>query len=137
MTEETKKDEQDVLLDIIDFVDPTITKDEYDAVKIMYNSIYSNNINSANIASHVVILMKIASTLEKVKNTDKKKLVIFVIKKVVELNIKDENEIQILNLFIDNILPNVIDTMCSIDSKNIIINESEKIIKTCCLPFFK
>ena len=137
MTEETKKDEQDVLLDIIDFVDPTITKDEYDAVKIMYNSIYSNNINSANIASHVVILMKIASTLEKVKNTDKKKIVIFVIKKVVELNIKDENEIQILNLFIDNILPNVIDTMCSIDSKNIIINESEKIIKTCCLPFFK
>ena len=137
MTEETKKDEQDVLLDIIDFVDPTITKDEYDAVKIMYNSIYSNNINSANIASHVVILMKIASTLEKVKNTDKKKLVVFVIKKVVELNIKDENEIQILNLFIDNILPNVIDTMCSIDSKIIIINESEKIIKTCCLPFFK
>lgn len=129
-----KKD--DILLDIIDFVDPTITKDEYDAVKIMYNSIYSNNINSTNIASQVVILMKIASTLEKVKNTDKKKLVIFVIKKVVELNITDENEIQILNLFIDNILPNVIDTMCSIDSKNIIINESEKIIKTCCLPFF-
>jgi hypothetical protein len=133
---EIKKEEQDVLLDIIDFVDPSITKDEYDAVKIMYNSIYSNNINSANIASQIVILMKIASTLEKVKNADKKKLVIFVIKKVVELNIKDENEIHVLNLFIDNILPNVIDTMCSIDSKNIIINESEKIIKTCCLPFF-
>ena len=133
MTEETKKD---VLLDIIDFVDPTITKDEYDAVKIMYNSIYSNNINSENIASQVVILMKIASTLEKIKKTDKKKLVIFVIRKVVNLNITDKNELQILNLFIENILPNVIDTMCSIDSKNIMINESEKIIKTCCLPFF-
>lgn len=135
MTEIKKED--DILLDIIDFVDPSITKEEYDAVKIMYNSIYSNNINSTNIVSQVVILMKIASTLEKVKKTDKKKLVIFVIRKVVDLNITDKNELQILNLFIENILPNVIDTMCSIDSKNIIINESEKIINNCCLPFFK
>ena len=130
------KNEDDILLDIIDFVDPSITKEEYDAVKTMYNSIYSNNINVTNIVSQVVILMKIASTLEKIKKTDKKKLVIFVIRKVVVLNITDENELQILNLFIENILPNVIDTMCSIDSKTIMINESEKIIKTCCLPFF-
>ena len=130
------KKEDDILLDIIDFVDPSITKEEYDAVKTMYNSIYSNNINSTNIVSQVVILMKIASTLEKIKKTDKKKLVIFVIRKVVDLNITDKNELQILNLFIENILPNVIDTMCSIDSKTIMINESEKIIKTCCLPFF-
>ena len=79
--------------------------------------------------------MKIVATFDKIKNADKKKLVTFVIKKVVEVNIKDENEIQMLNLFIDNILPNVIDTMCSIDSGKIIINQTEQIMNSpCCLP---
>ncbi len=130
---ETKND---ILFDIIDFMDPSITEDEYETVKIMYKSIRANDINSTNIISQIAVLMKIVATFDKIKNADKKKLVTFVIKKVVEVNIKDENEIQMLNLFIDNILPNVIDTMCSIDSGKIIINQTEKIMNSsCCLPF--
>jgi len=126
----------DLLFDIIDFVDPSITKDEYETVKIMYNSIRSNDINSTNIISQIAVLMKIVASFDKIKNYDKKKLVIFVIKKVVEVNVKDTNEIQMLNLFIDNILPNVIDTMCSIDSGKIIIYQTEQIMNSpCCIPF--
>ena len=133
MTDETKND---ILFDIIDFVDPSITEDEYETVKIMYKSICANDINSTNIINQIAVLMKIVGSFEKIKNSDKKKLVIFVIKKVVEVNIKDANEIQILNLFIDNILPNVIDTMCSIDSGKIIIHQTEQIMNSpCCLPF--
>jgi len=130
---ETKND---ILFDIIDFMDPSITEDEYETVKIMFKSICKNDINSANIISQIAVLMKIVATFDKIKNADKKKLVTFVIKKVVEVNIKDENEIQMLNLFIDNILPNVIDTMCSIDSGKIIINQTEQIMNSpCCLRF--
>ena len=126
----------DLLFDIIDFVDPSITEDEYETIKIMYKSIYKNEINSTNIISQIAVLMKIVASFDKIKKTDKKKLVIFVIKKVVEVNIKDFNEIQMLNLFIDNILPNVIDTMCSIDSGKIIIYQSEQLMNSpCCLPF--
>jgi hypothetical protein len=126
----------DLLFDIIDFVDPSITKDEYETVKIMYNSIRSNDINSTNIISQIAVLMKIVASFDKIKNSDKKKLVIFVIKKVVVVNVKDTNEIQMLNLFIDNILPNVIDTMCSIDSGKIIIYQTEQIMNSpCCIPF--
>lgn len=127
----------DLLFDIIDFVDPDIRKDEYETVKIMYKSICSNEINSTNIISQIAVLMKIVASFDKIKKADKKKLVIFVIKKVVEVNIKDTNEIQMLNLFIDNILPNLIDTMCSIDSGKIIIYETEFMNSSCCLPFFK
>ena len=125
-----------ILFDIIDFVDPSITEDEYETIKIMYKSIYTNEINSTNIISQIAVLMKIVASFDKIKKTDKKKLVIFVIKKVVEVNIKDENEIQTLNLFIDNILPSVIDTMCSIDSGKIIINQTDQFINSSrCLPF--
>lgn len=130
---ETKND---ILFDIIDFVDPSITEDEYETIKIMYKSICKNEINSTNIISQIAVLMKIVASFDKIKKTDKKKLVIFVIKKVVEVNIKDGNEIQTLNLFIDNILPNVIDTMCSIDSGKIIINQTDQFINSsCCIPF--
>ena len=125
-----------ILFDIIDFVDPSITEDEYETIKIMYKSIYTNEINSTNIISQIAVLMKIVASFDKIKKTDKKKLVIFVIKKVVEVNIKDTNEIQTLNLFIDNILPSVIDTMCSIDSGKIIINQTDQFINSSrCLPF--
>ena len=130
---DTKED--DVLLDIIDFVDPSITPDEYNAIRAMYNSIYDKNIDSTNIVSNIILLMKIASTFPNVANIDKKKLVLFVIQKFIQLNVLNQYDATILNSFIQNILPNVIDSLYSIDTKKIII-EGEQKIKNCCLPFF-
>jgi len=127
--------EDDVLLDIIDFVDPSITPDEYNAVRAMYNSIYDKNIDSSNIVSNVILLMKIASTFPNIENIDKKKLVIFIVQKFVQLNVLNPDDVNILNSFVQNILPNVIDTLCSIDTKKIVINAEQK-VKKCCLPFF-
>jgi hypothetical protein len=131
---DTKED--DVLLDIIDFVDISITPEEYNAVRAMYNSIYDKNIDATNIISHIILLMKIVSSFQTIDKIDKKKLVIFVVQKFIQLNISDKDELFILNSFAENILPNVIDTLCSIDSKKIIIN-AEQYVKTCCFPCFR
>ena len=116
---DTKED--DVLLDIIDFVDPSITPDEYNAIRAMYNSIYDKNIDSTNIVSNIILLMKIASTFPNVANIDKKKLVLFVIQKFIQLNVLNQDDATILNSFIQNILPNVIDSLYSIDTKKIFV----------------
>lgn len=129
--------EDDVLLDIIDFVDISITPEEYNAVRAMYNSIYDKNIDSTNIISHIILLMKIVASFQTIDKIDKKKLVIFVVQKFVQLNISNKDELLVLNSFIENILPNVIDTLCSIDSKKIVINAEEFIQRSCCLPFFR
>ena len=78
--------------------------------------------------------MKIVSSFQQVEKIDKKKLVIFVVKKFINLNVTNEDELLFLNSFVENILPTVIDTLCSVDSKKIIIN-AEQYIETCCFPF--
>lgn len=130
---DTKED--DVLLDIIEFVDGSITPEEYNAVRAMYNSIYDKNIDTTNITSHIILLMKIASSFQNIDKLDKKKIVIFVIQKFVQLNISNKDDVDVLNSFVENILPNVIDTLCSIDNKKIIIN-TEQYVRNCCLPCF-
>jgi len=129
--------EDDVLLDIIDFVDSSITPEEYNAVRSMYNSIYDKNIDSTNIISYVILLMKIVSSFKNIENFDKKKLVIFVSQKFIQFNITDPEESAILISFVQNILPNVVDTLCSIDSKKIIINTEKYIQTSCCFPCFR
>jgi len=129
------KKENDVLLDITDFVDISITPEEYNAVIAMYNSICDKNIDSNNIISHVILLMKIISSFQIIEKIDKKKLVIFVVQKFINLNVTNKEELLFLNSFVENILPTVIDTLCSVDSKKIIIN-AEQYVETCCFPCF-
>jgi hypothetical protein len=122
----------DVLIDIAEFINnDNITTDEQNAIRELYNSIYSKQIDATNIVSYVVLLMKIINTHKTVPNIDKKKLVIFVLLKFVELNITNEDEANILKMFINNILPNMIDTLISIDNKEIII-KAENYVKTFC-----
>ena len=134
----------DILIDIADFVnDDKISVDEQNAIRELYNSIYSKQIDSSNIVSYVVLLMKIINSHKNIENIDKKKFVIFVLNKFVEFNITDENEAYIIKMFINNILPNMIDTMISIDNKEIIIKTENYILtfcqrlrkKFCCIPF--
>lgn len=122
----------DVLIDIAEFINnDNITTDEQNAIRELYNSIYSKQIDTTNIVSYVVLLMKIINTHKTVPNIDKKKLVIFVLLKFVDLNITNEDEANILKMFINNILPNMIDTLISIDNKEIII-KAENYVKTFC-----
>lgn len=122
----------EILIDIIDFInDDKMTPDEQNAIRELYNSIYSKNVDSTNIVSYVVLLMKIINSHKTISNIDKKKFVIFVLQKFVELNISNEAEAQILNDFINNILPNVIDTMISLDNKEIIIKTENYVLTFC------
>jgi hypothetical protein len=133
----------DILIDIADFVnDDKMSVDEQNAIRELYNSIYSKQIDSSNIVSYVVLLMKIINSHKNIENIDKKKFVIFVLNKFVEFNITDENEAYIVKTFINNILPNMIDTMISIDNKEIIIKTENYVLtlcqrirkKFCCIP---
>ena len=91
----------DILIDIADFVnDDKISVDEQNAIRELYNSIYSKQIDSSNIVSYVVLLMKIINSHKNIENIDKKKFVIFVLNKFVEFNITDENEAYIIKMFI-------------------------------------
>jgi hypothetical protein len=122
----------DILIDIADFVnDDKISIDEQNAIRELYNSIYSKQIDSSNIVSYVVLLMKIINSHKNIENIDKKKFVIFVLNKFVEFNITDENEGYIIKTFINNILPNMIDTMISIDNKEIIIKTENYVLTLC------
>ena len=113
-TLEDSFDTYDALLQI--YNDGSIVKLDKDDNNIIDNSNINNNSNI-------------------IENIDKKKLVIFIVQKFVQLNVLNPDEINILNSFAQNILPNVIDTLCSIDTKKIVINAEQK-VKTCCLPFF-
>ena len=122
----------EILIDIVDFVnDDKISTEEQNAIRELYNSIYSKEIDSTNIVSCVILLMKIINSHKNIDNVDKKKFVIFVLHKFVELNVTDTNESIILKMFIYNILPNMIDTMISIDNKEIIIKTENYILTFC------
>ena len=132
---------EDVLIDIADFInDDKISTDEQNAIRELYNSIYSKQIDSTNIVSYVILLMKIINTYKNILNVDKKKLVLYVLQKFVELNITNTDEANIINSFINNILPNMIDTMISLDNKEIIIKSENYVMsffekirsKICC-----
>ena len=120
--------------------DDKISTDEQNAIRELYNSIYSKQIDSTNIVSYVILLMKIINTYKNILNVDKKKLVLYVLQKFVELNITNTDEANIINSFINNILPNMIDTMISLDNKEIIIKSENYVMsffekirsKICC-----
>ena len=127
---------EDILIDVVDFIDSKdITEDEKEAIKEMYNSIYSKNIETKNIVFHVVLLMKIVDTYKEITNVNKKNLIIFVVQKYIQYNINDENEKYMLNNFVLCTLPNMIDTLVMLDNKDIIIktkNYSKSFCKFFC-----
>ena len=58
---------EDVLIDIADFInDDKISTDEQNAIRELYNSIYSKQIDSTNIVSYVILLMKIINTYKNI-----------------------------------------------------------------------
>ena len=115
---------EEVLIDVAEFLKNEkieMTKDEMEAIEELYNIIYNKNISSKNILTYVVLLMKIMDSYKTLKNVDKKKIVIFVINKFIDYNITDVTEAKMLSSFVNKLLPNIIDTICKIDKREILI----------------
>jgi hypothetical protein len=120
---------EDFLIDITDFIDDgEIDENSHEAIRTLYNSICNKDINSSNIMNYVVYLMKIIDTFKNINNIDKKKLILFVLNKFIDINIADENEKNLLKAFIESILPHLIDTLVSLDNKEIVIKTKNYIM---------
>jgi hypothetical protein len=113
---------EEVVIEFADFLkdnDATLNENEKEAIKELYNSIYMKEITTKNILTYVVLLMKIMDNYKNIQNIDKKKLVLFTMNKFIELNIMDEQEQKLLQSLVDNLLPNIIDTIILVDKKSI------------------
>lgn len=120
----------EILIDISDIVkDTNIDTKFYNIIIDLFNSISSKTITSDNVSSYVIYLMKLVDTYNEIKGDDKKTIVILILKKIIQLTIFDPNEALSLNMFVDNVLPNLIDTLILLDNKEIII-KSENYVKS-------
>ncbi len=112
----------DIILNIDDILNGSDLDNTYkDIVCDVLNDICNHTITTQNICSYVVYLMKIIDTYPELQNDDKKKIVIFILKKVIELNVFDNTELSLLNDVVDKTIPNLIDTFILIDNKEIVI----------------
>ena len=128
---------QKILVDVIDFVEEkdSISEDLHNIIRILYNSVCCNKITVQNMVSYIIYLMQLADQFTDIQNTDKKKCVLFVLNKFIDINITYENEKQIMHTFVNEMVPELIDTLVSIDNSEIIINLKNK--AESCLTKFK
>ena len=101
------------------FIYEDFNDDQKMAIKELSDIIFSKNIDINNIINYIVLLMKVVDTYKDISNIEKKHVVLFVINKYIQT--KEVDNIEILKSFIDNILPNVIDTLILVDNKEIVI----------------
>jgi hypothetical protein len=83
-----------------------------------------------NIINYVIEFMKIIENTN-YKSSDKKKIVILTIEKIIKKHISSDFEKETMLLFVDNILPGLIDKIISLDRGDIIINDVKKSICGC------
>lgn len=97
------------------------TQLENEAFKQLYDNaeemVKAQALTTSNIINVVVNLMIIAERFSHMTGLQKKGYVIQVLRLVVEKNVTDSKE-EIL-MFIDNVLPSLIDTMISLDRKEV------------------
>ena len=124
---------EEILIEVAEFVngEKDLTDEEKNAIKDLYNTISTKEINSANIVHYIVLLMKIVNMYKEIPNVNKKDLILLVLKKFIEINIEDPKEEEYLIYFVNNMVPPMIDTMISLDNKEIII-KTENYIKSVC-----
>ena len=96
-----------------------------DLINKLYESlcmiIANKKVTTINIVMIATNLMQIVEKYPKIAGTQKKSLVIQVLKKFV-IDQSDGDTENALLLFIDTFLPSVIDTIISVDVKEIVIN---------------
>tara|TARA_B110000211_G_C13954031_1_gene497495 strand:+ start:310 stop:681 length:372 start_codon:yes stop_codon:yes gene_type:complete len=91
-------------------------------------------INLNNGITFGVNLMQLVEKYKTFTGSEKKKIVIDVINKIIKEQVEDKNTERDLITFANNVLPTTIDVIISIDKKNIIIN-TKKLFKklfSCC-----
>ena len=86
-------------------------------------------INTGNIMIIATNLMQVVEKYDELKGYEKKNLIIYVLKKFVKDALEDDVE-DIVLTFIDTMLPSVIDTIISIDKKDLAI-KLKKSLKDC------
>jgi len=84
-------------------------------------SLVSNDINTSNIIQLTINLMRIIEKYPNLTGTQKKETIIYVLKKVIKDNLDNDETKQNLLFFIDTFLPYVIDTIISVDKKEVVI----------------
>jgi hypothetical protein len=92
-----------------------IVNEIYDNIK----NIVTDKLTASNIIIITINLMKIIEKYKKISGNDKKTIVLDILKKVVNETIDDKQEKDILLFVINNTLPFVIDTIISIDKREI------------------
>jgi hypothetical protein len=97
------------------------------------NVIKDENISTLNIVLIATNLMQLVESYPNLNGSDKKELVIHVLKMAVEDSLEGDVKINVL-LFIEIFLPSVIDTIISVDKKeiNVKIRKGYKLFFSCC-----
>ena len=90
----------------------------------------SGSVTTSNIIELTTKLMQLVESYPLLKGSEKKNIVIFILKKFVTSKLEGDSQQQVL-LFIDLFLPSVIDTLISLDNSQIEIK-----VKKCCGSFF-
>ena len=89
----------------------------------------NNKLNTTNILVITTNLMQIVEKYPKISGSQKKTLVVDVLKMFVGKNTDGENK-EIILLYINTFLPSVIDTLISVDKKEMKI-KTRKLFKKC------
>ena len=94
-----------------------------ESVNKLYNELSNilkgNKLTTINAISIVISLMKIVETYDNLKGEQKKQIILQVLTMFIEDSVHDDDELNELNSLIEILLPIIIDTVISIDKKEI------------------
>jgi hypothetical protein len=109
-----------------------------EAVERLYEElkkiIGKGNINSSNIVTILISLMQIVEKYQDVSGIQKKAIILEALELVINDQVTNEEEAKALNLLVEVTLPTVIDTLVSVDKKEIQIKIKKgcsKLLKCC------
>ena len=108
---------------IVDIPTKAITR-LYDELK---DVVGTRSIDKENVVGIVLSLMKLVEKHDDVKGEQKKNLIIYVLNCFINDTVSDKNEAEVITGIVNFTLPTVIDTIVSIDKKELKI----KLVKGC------
>jgi hypothetical protein len=105
-----------------------------DLINKLYNTISDKKLSITNVTIITASLMQIVQKYDVVNGYEKKAIILHVLKKLIDETIDDKEEKTSLLIFIDLFLPSVIDTIKSVDIKEIYIKNQKHLKKFffCC-----
>lgn len=91
-------------------------------------------ISSTNIVPTIISLMKTVETYKEVSGVDKRNMIIHVLNRFVREQMGDTQETKYIKFIIDNTAKEIIDTLISVDKKQLVIKTKKYFSKlfSCC-----